>query len=497
MSGNVILVGAGPGDAGLLTLRGKAAIEAADVVVYDALVGDAILALVPKTARCINVGKRSHNHTKTQDQINQILLEEAQAGHTVVRLKGGDPFLFGRGGEELELLSDHGIPFEIVPGITSAIAVPAYNGIPVTHRDFCSSVHVITAHKRQDQPLDLDFDALVRLKGTLVFLMGVTALQDICAGLLTAGMAAETPAAVLHRGTSSLQKRVVSTLQSLPADAKAMEAPSIIVVGPVCGLSERFAWAEKRPLFGQKYLVTRPRERASGLSQQLRALGAEVVELPTIEIQPLAPTALQVALSRLDRYRWLVLTSPSGVRVFWEALRAAHLDVRALAGLKIAALGAGTGAALEDRGIVADLIPPTYDAQHLGKALAAHLSPGDGVLIARAKEGSAQLIEELQTVSGLVIDDIATYDTVYAESPILEPEILPNGNVWAVFTSASTVRGFRAAAKGADLTGVKALCIGKQTEAQAAQYGMNTHTAQQATVESLVALAVATVKEEA
>lgn len=492
MNGKVYLVGAGPSDVGLLTLKAKWALERADVVVYDALVGAAILALVPAGAKCINVGKRARNHTRTQNEINQILLEEAQKGQTVVRLKGGDPFLFGRGGEELELLAEHGVPYEIVPGITSAIAVPAYNGIPVTHRDFCSSLHIVTAHKRRDEPLDIDFTSLVRLNGTLVFLMGVTALPAICQGLLDAGMAPDMPAAVLHRGTSARQKRVVSTLAALSEAARDMEAPSIIVVGRVCALASDFAWAERLPLFGRRFLVTRPKERASRLTDKLRALGAEVVEFPTIELQPL-PDA---DLSGLDDSQWLVLTSPSGVRIFFGLLRQRRRDVRSLSHLKIAALGSGTAAELEQYGVLADLVPPTYDARSLGAALAARLAPGDRVFIARARQGSPELTEQLAKVPWAEVRDTAIYETVQIRLPILEPMELLDDGTWAIFTSASTVRGFAAAAGTENLSKVQALCIGKQTEAQAKSYGMITEVAQTATIDSLVELALKCTKEE-
>lgn len=492
MNGKVYLVGAGPSDVGLLTCKGRDVLQKADVVVYDALVGEAILALVPPTARCINVGKRARNHTRSQWQINEILLEEAQKGNTVVRLKGGDPFLFGRGGEELELLTQHGIPYEIVPGITSAIAVPAYNGIPVTHRDFCSSLHIITAHKKADEPLDIDFEALVRTKGTLVFLMGVTALPAICEGLLQAGMDPEMPAAVLHRGTSARQKRVVSTLSKLPEAAAHMEAPSIIVVGKVCALEEEFAWAEKRPLFGKRFLVTRPRERASELARRLRELGGEVVEFPTIELHAIE----NASLNGLDDSRWLVLTSPSGVKIFFDLLKKQHKDVRSLSHLKVAALGSGTAKELEQHGILADLVPPTYDARTLGVTLAAKLEPGDKVFIARAKQGSPELTEQLRSVPWADVQDVAIYETALTRPPILEPMELLDGDTWAVFTSASTVRGFAAAAGTEELSAVRALCIGHQTEAQALKYGMTTKVSAAATIDSLVDLALECAKEE-
>ncbi|WP_343277458.1 uroporphyrinogen-III C-methyltransferase, partial [Ligaoa zhengdingensis] len=319
MNGKVILVGAGPGDSGLLTLRGRAALEAADVVVYDALVGQGVLAMIPPNARRINVGKRSSNHLVPQHEINQILLHEAQEGNNVVRLKGGDPFLFGRGGEELELLAEHGVDFEVVPGITSAIAVPAYAGIPVTHRDFTSSLHIITGHTKAKAEAQIDYPSLVKLNGTLVFLMGISAMPTIMEGLLAGGIDPDMPAAVLERGTTAHQRRVVSTVKNLVEDACAagIKTPAIIVVGRVCALAGQFHWAEDRPLGGLRILITRPRELMSAFAGRLRALGAEVVELPSIATQAIPDnTALTGAFSCLDRYQWLTFTSPSGVRIF-------------------------------------------------------------------------------------------------------------------------------------------------------------------------------------
>ena len=256
--GKVWLVGAGPSDAELLTVKAKRVLEQAEVVVYDRLVGDSILLMMPDTAEKIDAGKRSGNHTMPQEEMNRLLLRKAQEGKRVVRLKGGDPFLFGRGGEELTLLAEHGIPYEVVPGVTSAIAVPAYNGIPITHRDFASSVHIITGHKKKDEPLELDFATLAKLEGTLVFLMGVSALGDICDGLMHAGKAKDTPAALLSRGTTSRQARLVSTLEKLPEELHAhpLMTPAIIVIGEVCALADQFAWYEKLPLSGKKIIVT-------------------------------------------------------------------------------------------------------------------------------------------------------------------------------------------------------------------------------------------------
>ena len=244
MAGKVWLVGAGPSDPGLMTVKGKEVLKQAEVVVYDALIGMGILTMIPKDTERIHVGKRSGNHTMRQEEISQILVEKAKEGKRVVRLKGGDPFLFGRGGEEMELLKEHGISCEVVPGVTSAISVPAYNGIPITHRDFSSSLHIITAHKQEDKPLDIDFASLVKLKGTLVFLMGVKALEDICAGLRNAGMAEDTPAAILQQGTTAKQRKVVATLATLKEEAQkeSIQTPAIIVVGAVCSLAEKLSW---------------------------------------------------------------------------------------------------------------------------------------------------------------------------------------------------------------------------------------------------------------
>ena len=354
-TGKVWLVGAGPGDAGLFTIKGMETLQQAEVVVYDSLVGQEILSRIPESARCINVGKRASHHTMPQEQINQVLVEEAKKGHRVVRLKGGDPFLFGRGGEELELLVKEGIPYEVVPGVTSPIAVPAYNGIPVTHRDFTSSVHIITGHKKQGAAYDIDFDALVRTKGTLVFLMGVSALSDICQSLLQAGMDQDMPAAILQKGTTAGQKRIVATVSTLEEEVKkqGIETPAIIVVGKVCALAKEFAWHEKLPLSGYKVMVTRPRDLISSMASRLRLLGAEVLELPAIRTEPLKDqTLLYKALKAVDTYQWIVFTSPTGVRIFFEELLKSATDIRKLAHLKVAAIGKRTKKALEERGFL-------------------------------------------------------------------------------------------------------------------------------------------------
>ena len=492
MAGKVWLVGAGPGDVGLMTIRGREVLSQAEVVVYDALVGDGVLGLIPPGAKRIFAGKRAGNHFLRQEETNRALLEEALNGRRVVRLKGGDPFVFGRGGEELELLAEHGVPFEIVPGVTSAFAVPAYNGIPVTHRDFCSSVHVITGHRRADHSYDIDFDALVRTRGTLIFLMGIAALPDLMGGLLEAGMDPDTPAAVLERGTTSKQRRVSATVGTLEkvCSETVIQTPAIIVVGRVCALADDFGWAEKRPLAGVKVLVTRPRELVSGLAAMLRRDGAEVLELPAIRTVPVKDmTAVDAAIETLSNggYDWLVFTSPSGVSIFFDRM-IELTDLRALAGVKLAAIGQGTQKALRRYGLRADFLPSVYDGETLGRELRGICEPGSRILIPRAAIGNHELIEELEKGDGLTVTDVATYDTEYETSGIIDERgEIERGEVdLAVFTSASTVRGFAAAMPGVDFSRVNAVCIGRQTAAEAQKRGMRTWISERATLESLV-----------
>lgn len=493
--GKVWLVGAGPGDIGLFTLKGMEVLKNADVVVYDSLVGQGVLSKIPKGVRLINVGKRASHHTMPQEQINQVLAEEAKKGLRVVRLKGGDPFLFGRGGEELELLHKEGIPYEVVPGVTSSIAVPAYNGIPVTHRDFCSSLHIITGHKKKGDTYDIDFKALVHTKGTLVFLMGVSALEDICNSLLEAGMDAKMPAAILQKGTTAGQKRIVATVSTLPEEVKrqGIETPAIIVVGKVCALAEEFAWYEKLPLFGSKVLVTRPKETISSMAHKLRVLGAEVLELPAIRTEPLEDqSALKEAFKTLDSYQWIAFTSPIGVKVFFNEMKQNGIDIRKLGQAKIAAIGKGTKKALEERGIFVDLMPTVFDGESLGKVLYEACEGTEKILLPRAKIGGTEILAELKKKPGLTICDVPTYDTFYEEQEIIDMKTLFEQDEIqvAVFTSASTVRGFVNAVPDLDFTKVRAACIGKQTKAEADKYQMQTFMAKEATIDSVTDLVV-------
>lgn len=487
MSGKVILVGAGPGDPELLTLKGKAAISAAQVVVFDRLVAPEILAMMPEDAEKIDVGKRSSNHPVPQDEINRILLEKALEGKAVVRLKGGDPFLFGRGGEELELLAEHSVGFEVVPGVTSALSVPAYAGIPVTHRDFVSSLHIITGHARAGKGLDIDFEALVRLKGTLIFLMGVASLNEICEGLIGAGMDPDYPAAVIERGTTAMQRSVHAGAGALAAKAreKNIESPAISVFGEVCALSEKFGWFEALPLIGKRIVVTRPKARIGTLSGRLRSLGAQIIECPCIETAPLCnDSGLTNAIKGMGRYEWLVFTSAAGVDIFSAYLRENRLDGRHLGPVKLAAIGPGTEKALNDAGFFADYLPEIYDAAHLGEGLA-RIAVGE-VLILRAKNGSPELTRCLDN-AGVRYRDVAIYETLYKRgNAALSRDAVSNADC-VMFTSASTVNGFAGAlGEDFDYSKVKGLCIGHQTAAEAHRYGINAVISDEATIDSMI-----------
>lgn len=490
MTGKVWLVGAGPSDAGLFTLKGKKVLEQADVVIYDALVGQGVLSMIPAKTELIYVGKRASNHTMVQEEINQVLVCQAKLGKKVVRLKGGDPFLFGRGGEELELLVKEQIPYEVVPGVTSPLAVPAYNGIPVTHRDYCSSLHIITGHKKKDESYDINFEALVQTKGTLVFLMGVSALERICNGLIQAGMEQDMPAAIIQKGTTARQKRIVATVGTLYDETilQGIETPAIIIVGKVCQLADEFAWFEKLPLFGVKVLVTRPKQLISQMAEKLRREGAEVLELPAIEVVPITPNEqLKSALKVIETYQWLVFTSPSGVRIFFEQMKQFKMDIRQLGKIKIAVIGEGTKKELGKYGLFTDLMPKEYDGESLGLLLAEHCKKGDKILLPRAKKGNQALVDYMEK-AGAVIDDIPTYDTVsQAYSWIEERKELEQGDIdYAVFTSASTVRAFEKAAKGIEFSSMKAICIGKKTKEAADQLGMITYVSKEAAMDSMV-----------
>lgn len=484
-AGKVWLVGAGPYDEGLMTLKGADVLKKADVVVYDSLVGTGILQMMPEHAKKIDVGKKAGNHKVVQEEINRILLEEAEKGGRIVRLKGGDPFLFGRGGEELELLQENGIPFEVVPGVTSAIAVAAYAGIPVTHRDFTSSLHIITAHKKKGSSEPVDFRSLAALgDATLVFLMGIGELENICSGLMEAGMPPETPAAVLEKGTSPRQRRVVADLLTLPEKARLAAAgtPGIIIVGKVCSLAEKFHWAEDRILGGARVIITRPKAKNSELAERLCELGAEVIKLPAIQTAPVDfGDAWEMAEKRIGDYDWIVFTSDAAVDSFFSHLSRIRQDIRTLGGIRFAAIGNATRKAVESHGVLVEYMPESYNGKALGEGLSGLVQKGRRVLAFAPKGTRSDAIGVLEE-KGIPCDIIEAYETLYVKGEGIEPE--PDDLV--VFTSASTVRGFAMAMEGRDIAGMKAVCIGEQTGREAEAHGMEIAVSKEATIDSLV-----------
>jgi uroporphyrinogen III methyltransferase/synthase len=389
VSGIVHLVGAGPGDPGLLTVAGRRALEAAEVVVHDRLGTEGLLGLCPEGALLLDAGKAPGRQAMTQDEINATLVEHGRAGRRVVRLKGGDPFVFGRGGEEALALAGAGVPYVVVPGITSAIAAPAYAGIPVTHRAVATSFTVITGHEDPSKPSEqTDWAALARVPGTLVILMGMGRLRRIADALIAAGRPADQPAAAVQWGTTPRQRRVVSTLDGLPAavEEAGLGSPAVVVVGPVAGLADGIAWRDDRPLAGRTVVVTRARAQASALSERLRELGAEAIELPAIRIAPLpASPELERAIAGLGDYRLVLLTSVNGVDALFDALEARGRDARALsAQATVVAIGPATAERLAARGVRADLVPERFVAEGILEALAGHGLDGVPALVARA-----------------------------------------------------------------------------------------------------------------
>ena len=438
----VYLVGAGPGDPGLMTARSLELIAAADVIVHDRLIPATALDGAREDAELIYVGKEGHGPSVAQDEIGGLLLEHAAAGHEVVRLKGGDPLVFGRGGEEAELLREAGVAYEIVPGVTAGVAAPAYAGIPVTHRDSASAVAFVTGHEDPAKPDSaLDWPALAAFPGTLVVYMGVAQLPAISQRLIDGGRAATEPAAVIERGTLAGQRVVTGTLATIAhiAAEEAIHAPAISLFGPVAGLRRNLAWFEARPLHGHTIAVTRARAQVSGLSARLRALGAEVVEAPAIRIVPIAGPAPDVA-----GYDLLCLTSPNGVQLLFERLIAAGRDARSLAGVRVAAIGPGTARALAAHGIVADIVPEQFVAEGLVEALAG--VPVARALVARAADARDVLPDALRE-RGAEVDVLPLYETVSEPLSSAQRRALAAAD-YVTFTSSSTVRFFFEQAAG-------------------------------------------------
>jgi uroporphyrinogen III methyltransferase/synthase len=489
VSGIVYLVGAGPGDPGLMTRRSLELIASADAILYDRLIPPGALDGARPDAELRYVGKEPGAAALTQVETNDLLVELGRAGKRVVRLKGGDPFVFGRGGEEAEALAAAGVPFEVVPGVTAGVAAPAYAGIPVTHRDAASAVAFVTGHEDPAKPDSaLDWDALARFPGTLVFYMGIRNLTLIAERLTAAGRDPGEPAAVVERGTHPGQRTVVDTLAGIAARAEAegIRPPAITVVGAVAELRETIAWLERRPLHGEVVAVTRARAQVSELAARLRELGAEVVETPAIRIEPRAVEGeLREAVDRIADYALVCLTSPNGVRLLFDALAATGRDARALARATVAAIGPGTAAELARHGIRADVVPERFVAEALVEALEPVEVEGRPVLVARAADARGVLPDALRE-RGAEVDDVALYDTV-AEPLTDEARAALERATYVTFTSSSTVR-FLLDSGAALPDNARVVSIGPLTSATAGEHGLTVHVeAERHDIDGLVA----------
>lgn len=479
-AGLVSLVGAGPGDPGLLTLLGWERLRQADLVVYDRLINPVLLQEVRPDAERVFVGKEAGAHALPQAEIARSLIDGARAGKAVVRLKGGDPFVFGRGGEEAEALAVAGVPFEVVPGVGSAVAAPAYAGIPVTHRDLASSFVIVTGHEDASKTgSTIDWEAIARGPDTIACLMARRTLAAVCERLIEHGRPADTPAALVERGTTPQQRVVEAPLARLPAaaDAAGLAAPAVLIVGQVVSLRTKLRWFDQRPLFGKRVLLTRTRTQASEMARCLVREGAEPIEFPTIEIEarPSAATAAAVADLAAGRYDWTILTSANGVDQLFGALDQAGYDSRAFGGVQVAAIGQATAEALARRGIRADVVPARYVAEELLSALAVHPLEGARVLLARA-DGARTVLPQGLRRRGAAVDDVVFYVSrrpATADSAVIAR--LEAGEIdIATFTASSTVHGCIDLLNGRTelLERLFVACIGPVTAATARGLGL-------------------------
>lgn len=498
--GKVFLVGAGPGDPGLITVRGRQLVDSADAIVYDALANPALLpADAKETGRpeLYYVGKRGGaKASATQDEINSLLVKLAQEGKRVVRLKGGDPFVFGRGSEEAQACNDATVPFEIVPGVTAGIAAPAYAGIPVTHRGLAASVTFVTGHEDPAKAsTQTNWTALAKSGGTIVLYMGVKTLGSIASALIEGGMPGEIPAAAIQWGTHPRQRTVVATLETLArkAEEQNLTAPVVTVIGWSVVLRDEISWFEKRPLFGKRVVVTRATQQASGLSERLRELGAEVLEMPATQIARLDLSPLRDAIQRIADFQWLVLTSQNAVAIFWEKLLASGRDARSLAGLRISAVGPATAGALLERGITVDVIPERFVAEGLLEIMRARDDVAGTRVLYVTAEGARDVLADGLREIGAEVTVVETYRSIRDGAGANRlSRAIEGGKVDLVtFTSGSAVRGY-VEAVGSDLAlRVPAASIGPQTSEALRAAGVEVkHEAEESTIDGLVAAIV-------
>ena len=464
--GTVYLVGAGPGQMGLVSAHALQLVATADTLIYDRLIPAELVTAAPPGCDLIDAGKRAGDHTLSQDDINALLVDAARQGRAVVRLKGGDPFVFGRGGEEGAYVRAAGIPFEVVSGVTSGISVPASAGIPVTHRGVSNHVTLVTASAGPDGSGEPDYPWLAASDGTVVLFMGLRRVRTVAAGLIGAGAPADRPVAVISRGTTARQRTVTGTLATIAdlVDDAALASPALIVVGDVVSLRDELNWFEQRPLFGRRIVVTRARAQASGLASQLRDLGADVVEAPTISIEPINTEGLHTAIGALDGVGMLIFTSRNGVDRWFETLHAAGLDARSMAGIRIAVVGAATADACRRRGIEPDVIPSTATSLGLLSHLSAEPMWGTRVVVVRAETGEEQLISGLRDL-GADVQLVVAYRTVVETPSDAVLDQVAAADI-VTFTAASTVRNL--AAVLGDRHRPPAISIGPRTSAAAA-----------------------------
>lgn len=469
-TGKAYLVGAGPGDPGLLTIKGRQLLSKAEVVIYDRLASPRILSYAPSNAEFIYVGKTAGRHAVSQENINALIVKKVKENRMVVRLKGGDPFIFGRGGEEAEVLAEEGISFEIVPGVSSSIAAPAYAGIPLTHRAHAACVTLITGHRKFGvDEIDVNWKGLAKSNGTLVFLMGMTNLSNIVSQLTQHGMSSDTPAAVVQWGTTARQKTVTGKLSDIVQRVKdaGVTSPAVIVVGTVVGLRDTISWFEKRPLFGRRILVTRSREQASQLVEMLEERGAECIELPAISISPVRDSMTVVRIkSVVPKLHWIVFTSVNAVKCFFELCFENGMDMRAFSQVRFAVIGSGTADALSEYHLKADLIPDVFDAEGLVEAFKGCGVKDRHILIPKAEKTRDVLLKGLQDL-GAIVEAVTVYKNVMPELAEDVLDTLSDGVDVVTFTSSSTVRNLVTLLplhlKEKLIAGAKAACIGPIT----------------------------------
>ncbi|MGF7057515.1 uroporphyrinogen-III C-methyltransferase [Brassicibacter mesophilus] len=479
MNGKVYLVGAGPGDYKLLTIKGLEAIKASDVIIYDRLINNKLLKYAKDNCELIYVGKESSNHTLSQENINKLIADKAVEGKVVARLKGGDPYVFGRGGEEGEYLYNNGVDFEVVPGITSAIGGLCYAGIPITHRGISTSFHVITGHLMEDSE-ELDWKAIASLKGTLVFLMGMSNLQKIVHNLLCNGMSSSTPVAIINYATLPKQKVLTATLEDVyqRVISENIKSPSLIVVGEVVGLRETLNFFEEKTLFGKNIVVTRSRTQNSSLVDEINNLGGNAIEIPTIKINKIASNKrLKDAIDNIEKYNYILLTSVNGVDIFLNTLFDMGYDSRRLAHCKIVSIGPATSEELKKWGIRADFTPEKYVAEYIYDMLKDEIKSTDNILVPRAKEARKYLVDSLKEICS--VDEIQIYCTDIENTDIELENLIDSDEVdYITFTSSSTVKNLLAilGSKNIEkLKKVKLISIGPVTSKTIKSYGLEVY----------------------